>query len=107
MLGFLVDGREEDDWDALRLLAVADDLGGFVAVHSRHVDVEQDDREFALQEMDKRLLARGRRHAVGAIPQHRTYGETGAQVIAEAPPARPRSRARTGGNAIRVERRGI
>src|SRR3546814_1483713 len=35
MLGFLVDGREEDDWDALRLLAVADDLGGFVAVHSR------------------------------------------------------------------------
>src|SRR3546814_17101577 len=75
MLGFLVDGREEDDWDALRLLAVADDLGGFVAVHSRHVDVEQDDREFALQEMAKRLLARGRRDDVGDILQHRLDGE--------------------------------
>ena len=35
MLGFLVHRREEDDRDALGLLAAADDLGGLVAVHAR------------------------------------------------------------------------
>ena len=60
MLGFLVDRRQEDDRNALGLLAVADDLGGLITVHSGHVDVEQDDREFALQEVPKRLLAGAR-----------------------------------------------
>ncbi len=58
MLGFLVDRRQEDDRDALGLLARADDLGGLVAVHPGHVDVEQDDRELAPEQLAQRFLAR-------------------------------------------------
>ena len=57
MLGFLIDRRQEDDRDALGLVAAADDLGGLIAVHAGHVDVEQDDREFALEEVPERFFA--------------------------------------------------
>jgi len=57
VLGLLVDRRQEDDRDALGLLAAADDLGGLITVHPGHVDVEQDDREFALEQVTKGLLA--------------------------------------------------
>ena len=67
MLGFLVHRRQEDDRDALGLVAAADDLGGLVAVHAGHVDVEQDDRELALEQVPQRLLAGPREHDVAEI----------------------------------------
>ena len=71
MLLLLVDRGEEDDRDALGLLAAADDLGGLVAVHAGHVDVEQDHRELALEQVAQRLLARARRPRPRRDPRSR------------------------------------
>ena len=70
VFGLLVDRRQKDDRDALGLVARADDLGGLVAVHPRHVDVEQDDRELALQQVPKRLLTRTRHDDLTKILKH-------------------------------------
>ena len=81
MLGFLVHRRQEDDRDAFGLLALADDLGGFVAVHAGHVDVEQDDRELALEEVPERLLAGTRGNNVANILKDALHGEQIALVV--------------------------
>ena len=65
--------RPADRWASSRNTAVmkmigvrrgcarpADQLGGLVAVHPRHVQVEQDDRELVLQQLAQRRLARAR-----------------------------------------------
>ena len=88
MLGLLVDRRQEDDGNALGLLAAANDLGGFVTVHAWHVDVEQDDRELTLQEVAERLLARSRKHDFAEILEHRGDGEQIALVIVDQKHAR-------------------
>jgi hypothetical protein len=51
----------EDDRRVLGLAVLADQLGGLDAVDVGHVDVEQDDREVALQELAQRVRA-GVRH---------------------------------------------
>jgi hypothetical protein len=92
MLGLLVDRRQEDDRDALGLLAVADDLGGLVAVHAGHVDVEQDDRELVLEEVAQRLLAGPRLDHLADILEHGADGEKVALVIVDDEDARPLGR---------------
>ena len=47
-----------------RLAAAADHRGGLEAVHVRHVDVEQDHRELALEQEPQRLPSRMRRDHV-------------------------------------------
>jgi hypothetical protein len=81
MLGLLVDRRQEDDWDALRLVAAADDMGDFIAVHARHIDVQKDDGELVLQQVPERLLARTRLDDVGDVLQHRADREQVALIV--------------------------
>jgi uncharacterized cupredoxin-like copper-binding protein len=50
--------RQEDDRRVGALLAAAYVAGGLETVHSRHVDVEQDDGEFALEHALQRFLTR-------------------------------------------------
>ena len=83
MLFFLVHRGEEDDRDALGLLALADDAGGLVAVHARHVDVEQDHRELALEQMAQRLLAGAGDHDLGQILDHGADGEQVVLVVVD------------------------
>ena len=49
-------GSHEDDRRVLRSRPLADEQRGLEAVHDRHVDVEQDDRELHLQDVAQRLL---------------------------------------------------
>ena len=51
-------GGNEDDGYVRRPAPFADQGRGLEAVHPRHVDVEQDDREVALEHLLQRLLAR-------------------------------------------------
>ena len=88
MLGFLVDRRQEDDRNALGLITVADDLGGLIAVHSGHVDVEQDDGELAFQQVPKGFLARPREHDFADVLEHRRDREQIALVIVDQKHAR-------------------
>jgi len=46
---FLADRAQEDDRDGSRFLARLDDLRDLEAVHTRHLDVEQDHGEFLAQ----------------------------------------------------------
>jgi hypothetical protein len=46
---------DEDDRDVDGALALADKLCGLKAVHPRHVDVEQDDREVVGEQRPQRL----------------------------------------------------
>ena len=62
VLGRLADRRDEDDRHAARALAGADQLGRLEAVEPRHLDVEEDRRELALQHRLERLLAGARPH---------------------------------------------
>ncbi len=55
------EGGDEDDGRVARFPTLPDERRGFVARHSRHVHIEQDDREFALEQQLQRVLAR--RHA--------------------------------------------
>ena len=83
MLFLLVDRGEEDDRDALGLLAAADDLGGLVAVHAGHVDVEQDHRELALEEVAQRLVARRGDLDLGEVLEHGADGEQVVVVVVD------------------------
>ena len=89
MLGFLVHRRQEDDRDALGLIAAADDLGGFIAVHPRHVDVEQDDRELTLEQVAERFLARACENHFAQILEDGRDGEQVALVVVDQKHARP------------------
>ena len=51
-------GGDEDDRDMRRPAAIANQRRGFEAVQARHVDVEQNHREVALEHLLQRLLAR-------------------------------------------------
>ena len=107
MLFLLVDRGEEDDRDALGLLAAADDLGGLVAVHAGHVDVEQDHRELALEEMPQRLVARRGDLDLGEVLEHGADGEEIVVVVVDDqhPRARRRRRIRLGDRGgVRVGR---
>ena len=61
----------------------ADDLGGLVAVHPGHVDVEQDDRELALQQVAQRLLARSGDDDLGDVLEHGRMREQVALVVVD------------------------
>src|SRR5258705_79849 len=50
-------GGHEDDGDVLEPRTLADERSRLEAVHVGHVDVEQDDREFTLEELAERVLA--------------------------------------------------
>src|SRR5689334_20023234 len=89
MLGLLVDSRQEDDRDTLRLFALADDLRGFVAVQPGHVDVEQDHCELALQEVTERLLAGAGQYDLAEILKHRRHRKQVALVIVDEEYPRP------------------
>jgi hypothetical protein len=78
---FLVHRRQEDDRDALALLALADDLCGLVAIQPGHIDIEQDDRELALEQVTQRLLARLGRDDLANILQHRADREEVLLVV--------------------------
>ncbi len=104
MLIVLVDRGQEHDRDALGLLAGADQLGGLIAVHAGHVDVEQDDREFALEEMAQRLLPGIGEHDLGDILDHRGHREQVARIVVHHQHARlgrGRGAGRTGDRRVR------
>ena len=44
----IADGRDENDRRMFRAFALANEEGGFESVHSRHVDIEQNDGEIPL-----------------------------------------------------------
>ncbi len=54
-------GGQEDDGRGLRLAPLADQAGRFIAVHGRHVDVEQDDGKVVLKHQFQGFFARRRR----------------------------------------------
>jgi len=81
VLGFLVDGRQEDDRNPFGLFAAANDARGLVAVHARHIDVQKDDRELALEQVPQRLLAGFGQHHVGNVLEHRLDREQVALVV--------------------------
>ena len=59
-LAFVHVRRDEDDRRLGRFLVLADQAGRLQAVDVRHVHIEQDHREFLLQDVAQRLLARTR-----------------------------------------------
>jgi hypothetical protein len=59
VLALLGDRRDEDDRDVARALALLDVLGGLEAVEVGHLDVEQDHREVAVEQVAQRLGTRG------------------------------------------------
>jgi hypothetical protein len=58
VLVFVVVGREENDRNARRLLATLDGLGQLESGHSRHADVEDQQREFLGHQRQQRLVGR-------------------------------------------------
>ncbi len=56
----VIAGGNENDGGVLGCDALADEGCGFKAVHAGHVDVEQDDGEFILEESAERFAARER-----------------------------------------------
>ncbi len=118
-MGAVVDGGEEDDRDVPGPLPPLDVRGGLEAVHTRHLDVEQDDREVVRQQRLERFLP-------GRCPHQRLIerGENGLQrqqilrpvidqedlgLLHHAPSSSPRQRVspapRTGGSTGRRPRR--
>ncbi len=59
-VGLVAVGGDEDDGRVLAARTGADQRRGLEAVHDRHVDVEEDDGEVAVEEVLERLLARER-----------------------------------------------
>ena len=51
--------RDEDDRNVAAARPLLDQAGGLKPVQARHLDVQQDEREVAPQELPERLLARG------------------------------------------------
>ena len=79
-----VHGGEEDDRRALRALAGADHLRGLEAVHPRHVDVEEDDREVLLQEGAQRLAAGVRAdHVLAQLAEDRLQREQLVRAVVD------------------------
>ncbi len=70
--------RQEDDGDMAGLAALADEAGGLVAVHAGHVQVQQDDREFLLQQPLEGLVARAGQDDL--VPQLLQRADRGEQV---------------------------
>ena len=56
VVGTVVDRGEEDDRDVTRALAPLDVRGRLEAVHSRHLDIQQNDREIVRQQRLERFL---------------------------------------------------
>ena len=54
----LPDRRQEDDWRALSLFALADERGRLEPVHARHQNVEQNDGKLIVEEPLQRLRSR-------------------------------------------------
>ena len=69
-------GSQEDDRRVARARTRADVARGLHAVEPRHAHIEQDDREFLLQQATQSLLARA--HAHDALPERL---ENGAQRV--------------------------
>ena len=70
-MGFLlVDGGEEDDRRALGLFTLADERGRFIAVYSRHKDIQQNDGEILLQQIAQSLFARLRSDDIAGCGEH-------------------------------------
>ena len=78
-------GGDEDDRGALGALPLADQLGGLEAVHPRHPDVEEDDREVVGEDGTERLPSRLRPHQVLAEGGENRLerGELGGVVVDE------------------------
>jgi hypothetical protein len=55
-MGAVVDRGEEDDRDVPCPLAALDVRGGLEPVHSRHLDIQQNDREIVRQQRLERFL---------------------------------------------------
>ena len=105
MLGLLVDRRQEDDRNALGLVAGADDLGGLVTVHSRHVDVEQDHRELALEQVAQRFLAGTGEDDLTQVLEDGRDGEQVAIVVVDQQHARAVDLGRRDRLLLRAQRR--
>jgi len=76
VFGLAVDGRQEDDRKQACPLSALDEPGGLEAVHVRHLDVEHDESELALEQRDERLLAGLGRHELDVERlEHRPQGE--------------------------------
>ncbi len=88
VLGLLVHCGQEDNRYALGLVAAADDLSGLITVHPGHVDVEQDDRELAFQEMAKRFLARAGRDHLSKVLEDAGYCEQVPLIVVDQQHAR-------------------
>ena len=54
----VAEGGDEDDRHVLRCLALADERGRLESIHPRHVYIQQDDREFLLEQMAQRIPPR-------------------------------------------------
>jgi hypothetical protein len=75
------DRRQEDDRRVLGPLARTDQGGGLVAVHARHVQVEQDEGEFLGQQPAQRILARAGDHQLMAQLLQRLDGGEGVALV--------------------------
>jgi hypothetical protein len=87
--------------ESLGLVAAADDLRSLVAVHPRHVDVEQDDRELAFQQVPERLLAGSRGYHLAKILEDALHREQIALVVVDQEDARALGRERLDGFRLR------
>src|SRR5262249_44144667 len=75
-VNFIGKGGDKNDWRVLRPGALANQSGGFEAIHVRHVDVEQDHREILFEQPPQRLTAGLHRdHVLVQFLQHRFEDE--------------------------------
>jgi hypothetical protein len=82
-LGAAIGGGKENR-DVARSLALADELGGLDAVHARHLDVHEDEREVLLQKALQCLLTRARLDEVLAeILEHGLEGQEVRRVVVD------------------------
>src|SRR5690606_34096761 len=70
VLGLLVHGGQEDDGNSGSLRPLPDQSSGFIAVHVWHEYVEENDGEFALQQLAQSSAARGRSDYFGERLEH-------------------------------------
>ncbi len=78
-LRFVVIGRDEDDRRMLGTLSLANQGGRLEAVHFRHVDVEQNDREVILQQAAQGLASGRRFHDI--LPEVGQRGLNGQNFL--------------------------
>ena len=72
---------QEDDRDVLRLAARAHEASGLVAVHVRHPDVHQDEREVFTQKMRERFAAGARVDEIAAQRRQRGLEREEIRVV--------------------------